>query len=77
MSKKGTITDSINQILNLQKENEALKASIKTVNKIANQYTKTEFGYSVNELHEIVKSYESYKRRAKERDAAKQGQQQL
>ncbi len=54
----------------LQSENESLKA----LARLANQYTRTEFGMNVKELHEALWKLETYERKAKERRSAQQGQ---
>lgn len=69
MSKSKSITELVNE---LQAENEALKR----LDRLANQYTKQEFGYSVKELHIIIQQKEFYERKVKERAVAKQGLQQ-
>ena len=38
-------------VQDLQNENDSLKR----LSKLANQYTKMEFGYSVKELHELIR----------------------
>ena len=68
MSRTKSITDLITD---LQKENESLKK----LEKIANQYTRMEFGYSVKDLHDMLFKLERYERKAQERDASRQGQQ--
>ncbi len=68
MSKSKSITDLVQE---LQQENESLKR----LEKLANQYTKMEFGYSVKELHSIITKQELYEKRVKDREAVKQGQQ--
>lgn len=46
------MSKSITELVqDLQKENDSLKR----LSKLANQYTKMEFGYSVKELHEIIR----------------------
>lgn len=67
MSRSKSIADLISD---LQKENDALKR----LEKIANSYTKAEFGYSVKELHDMLFRLERYDRKAQEREALKQGQ---
>ncbi len=47
MSKTKSITDLVTE---LQQENESLRS----LSRLANQYTRQEFGYSVRELHEII-----------------------
>lgn len=54
-SKSKSITELVND---LQQENESLKR----LEKIANQYTKLEFGYSVKELHQIIEKFSCYER---------------
>lgn len=68
MSKAKTITELVTD---LQAENESLKR----LERLANSYTKQEFGYSIKELHLLLKKLEYYEKKAKERAAAKQGQQ--
>ena len=46
-------------VMDLQKENEALKG----LARIANQYCKQEFGYDVKAIHEIILKAELYDRR--------------
>lgn len=48
-------------VIDLQKENESLKA----LEKIANSYCRQEFGYDVKSLHEIIVKLEYYERRSK------------
>lgn len=67
-SKAKSISDLVND---LQKENEALKK----LDKIANQYTKMEFGYSVKELHQIIEKLACYERKSSENQSSYQGQQ--
>ena len=66
MAKTKSITDLV---LNLQHENESLQR----LAKLANQYTKSEFGYSVQDLHKLIEKYEAYERRAREAKGAQQG----
>ena len=66
MSKTKSITDLVQE---LQQENESLKG----LEKLANQYCKQEFGYTVKELHNIIQKQEAYERRTKEREASQQG----
>lgn len=68
MSKTKSITDLVQEV---QQENESLKR----LEKLANQYCKQEFGYTVKELHNIIQKQEAYERRMKERKSAQQGQQ--
>ena len=68
MSKTKSITDLVNE---LQQENESLKR----LERLANQYTKMEFQSTVKELHDKLYRLEMYERKARERDAARQGQQ--
>ncbi len=68
MSKTKSITDLV---LELQQENESLKK----LDKLAQQYCKQEFGYTVKELHNIIQKHEAYERKVKEREASQQGQQ--
>ena len=49
MSKTKSITDLVTD---LQQENESLK----NLSRLANQYTRQEFGFSVRELHEIIEN---------------------
>ena len=62
MSKTKSITDLVQE---LQQENESLKG----LKKLANQYCKQEFGYTVKELHNIIRKHEAYERKVKEREA--------
>ena len=48
-------------VMDLQRENEALKR----LEKIANIYCRQEFGYDVKSLHEIIVKLENYERRSK------------
>lgn len=66
MSKTKSITDLV---LELQQENESLKG----LKKIAEQYCRQEFGYTVKELHNIIQKLEVYESRMKERQSAQQG----
>lgn len=68
MSKTKSITELVQE---LQQENESLKG----LEKIANQYCRQEFSHSVKEIHDIIRKYEIYERKRKEREAAQQGQQ--
>ena len=68
MSKTKSITDLVQE---LQQENESLKG----LKKLAQQYCKQEFGYTIKELHDIVRKQEAYERKMKEREASQQGQQ--
>lgn len=68
MSKSKSITDLVTE---LQQENESLKG----LERLANQYTKMEFQCTVKELHDKLYRLEMYERKARERDAARQGQQ--
>ena len=70
MSKTKSITDLGQE---LQDENKSLKG----LSKLANQYTKMEFGYSVKELHDIIQTYHIYMRKLKEREEAQQRNLQL
>ena len=67
-SKTKSISDLVTD---LQTENESLKK----LQKIADSYTKMEFGYSVKDLHALVDKQVAYEKRCKERDSASQGQQ--
>ena len=68
MSKTKSITDLVQE---LQQENESLKR----LEKLAQQFCKSEFGYTIKELHDIVRKQEAYERKMKEREASQQGQQ--
>ena len=68
MSRQRSISELVTE---LQDENESLKR----LERLANTYTKQEFGYSIKELHLLLKKLEYYEKKAKERAAAKQGQQ--
>lgn len=48
---------------------------LKRLDKLAQQYCKQEFGYTVKELHNIIQKHEAYERKVKEREASQQGQQ--
>lgn len=68
MSKSKSITDLVQE---LQQKNESLKG----LEKLAQQYCKMEFGYTIKELHDILRKQEAYERKMKERVASQQGQQ--
>lgn len=68
MSKTKSITDLV---LDLQQENESLKG----LKKLAQQFCKQEFGYTIEELHNIIRKQEAYERKIKEREASQQSQQ--
>ena len=57
MSRSKSIADLISD---LQKENDSLKR----LEKIANAYTKLEFGHTVKELHDMLFRLERYERKA-------------
>ncbi len=71
MSKTRTTTDLIESITELQNEVQALRR----LSTLADKYTKMEFGYSVKELHEIIRKHENFMKKAKERETEKQSQQ--
>lgn len=71
MSKTKTTTDLIASITELQNEVQSLRK----LSALADKYTKMEFGYSVKELHEILRKHENFMRKAKEREATKQDEQ--
>lgn len=60
------------QIETLQKRNDSLEK----LEKLMNSYTKSEFGYTIEKLHEIVRKQETYERKMREREASKQTQKQ-
>lgn len=68
MAKSKTITE---MVTDLQLENESLRG----LQRLANMYTKQEFGYTVEQLHEIIDKYRIYENRISEYGNAKQGQQ--
>lgn len=67
MSRTKSITDLVTQ---LQLENEQSKYYYK----LFSQAVKHEFGYSVDELHDVILKYKAYESRAHEHTANKQGQ---
>ena len=68
MSKTKSITDLVQE---LQQENESLKG----LKKLAQQYCKQEFGYTIEDLHNIIRKQEAYERKMRESEASQQGQQ--
>lgn len=65
-------TKSISDLaLELQQENDSLQAVKKLYQKIVNTICKEEFGYDLNQVHNLIKKQEAYEQRRAER----QGQQ--
>lgn len=46
-------------VKDLQRENESLQRLVK----VANQYTKLEFGYTVKEIHELIRRVKLYEKK--------------
>ncbi|SFQ35957.1 hypothetical protein SAMN02910358_01750 [Lachnospiraceae bacterium XBB1006] len=65
MSKTKSITELVEE---LQNENESLKM----LAKLANQYCKSEFGYDVRQLHQLIEKFNAYERKQKEHMQNKQ-----
>ena len=68
MSKTKSISDLVIQ---LQQENEQAQF----LNKLFGQAVKHEFGYSVEELHELLLKYSVFEKKYYEQEQRKQGQQ--
>lgn len=65
-------TKSISDLaLELQQENDNLQAVKKLYQKIVNTICKEEFGYDLNQVHNLIEKQEAYEQRRAER----QGQQ--
>lgn len=68
MAKQKSISDLV---MELQEQNEALKR----LEKLAERYVKEEFGYSVKELHNLIRKQELFERKMQERESGRQGKQ--
>ena len=68
MSKAKSITELVTE---LQQRNEELER----LDKLANQWTKAEFGFSVKDLHRELQKVPALERKVRELQQARQGQQ--